>query len=69
MAESLEREKLGTHRRRKVDKKSYGTFLLCDPAGTSNEVDAQNKWEENRKHTHTDRTTDVLIMGNSLNGD
>ena len=34
-----------THRRRKADEKSCVT-----PAGTSNEVDVQNKWEEN---THT----------------
>ena len=23
------------------------TFLLCDPVGTSNELDVQNEWEEN----------------------
>ena len=34
-----------TYRRRKVDEKSCST-----PAGTSNEFDVQNKWEEN---THT----------------
>ena len=34
--------------RRKVDEKTYVTFLLCDPAaGTSNELDVRNKWEEN----------------------
>ena len=36
-----------THRRKKVDEKSCVT-----PAGTSNEPDVQNKWEENT-HTHT----------------
>ena len=41
----------GTHRRKKVDEKSCVTFLLCDPAGTSNELDVQNEWEENTKHT------------------
>ena len=34
-----------THRRKKVDEKSCVT-----PAGTSNELDVQNEWEEN---THT----------------
>ena len=38
MAESF------THRRRKVDEKSCVT-----PAGTSNELDVQNDWEENNK--------------------
>ena len=37
----------GTHRRKKVDEKSCVT-----PAGTSNELDVQNEWEENT-HTHT----------------
>ena len=37
------------HRRRKVDEKSCVT-----PAGTSNDLDVQNKWEENTlSHTHT----------------
>ena len=31
MAESFSREKLSTHRRKKVDEKSCVTFLLCDP--------------------------------------
>ena len=35
----------GTHRRKKVDEKSCVT-----PAGTSNELDVHNEWEEN---THT----------------
>ena len=35
----------GTHRRKTVDEKSCMT-----PAGTSNELDVQNEWEEN---THT----------------
>ena len=39
----------GTHRRRKVDEKSCVT-----PAGTSNEPDVQNEWEENTQHTHVD---------------
>ena len=30
-----------------MDEKSCVTFLLCDPAGTSNELDAQIEWEEN----------------------
>ena len=48
MAESFSREKLRhTPRRKKVDEKSCVT-----PAGTSNELDVQNKWEENT-HTHT----------------
>ena len=49
MAESFSREKKGTHRRRKVDEKSCVTFT---PAGTSNELVVQNKWEENT-HTYT----------------
>ena len=36
----------GTHRRRKVDEKSCVT-----PAGTPNEFDVQNKWEE-KTQTH-----------------
>ena len=40
------REKnIGMHRRRKVDEK-----FCVTPAGTSNELDVQNKWDEN---THT----------------
>ena len=42
MAESFSREKLRPHRRKKVDEKSCMT-----PAGTSNELDVQNGWEEN----------------------
>ena len=38
------------HRRKKVDEKSCVTFLT--PAGTSNELDVQNEWDENT-HTHT----------------
>ena len=49
MAESFSREKEGTHRRRKVDEKSCAT-----PAGTSNELDVQNEWEEN---THKGKET------------
>ena len=46
MAESFSREKF---RHRKVDEKSCVT-----PAGTSNELDVQNEWEENTHiHTHT----------------
>ena len=43
---SREKNKGMPHRRRKVDEKSCVT-----PAGTSNELDVQNKWEENT-HTH-----------------
>ena len=38
----------GTHRRNKVDEKSCVT-----PAGTSNELDVQNEWEDTHTHTHT----------------
>ena len=52
MAESFSREELRhAPQKRKVDEKSCVTFLLCDPAGTSNELDVQNKWEENT-YTH-----------------
>ena len=44
LSPSREKNK-GTHRRRKVNEK-----LCVTPAGTSNEVDVQNKREEN---THT----------------
>ena len=37
------------HRRKKVDEKSCVT-----PAGTSNELDVENEWEENKTHTHID---------------
>ena len=46
IAESSREKNQGTHRR-KVDEKSCVT-----PAGTSNELDVQNEWEENT-HTHT----------------
>ena len=50
---SSSKKNKGMHRRRKVDEKSCVIFRLCDPpAGTSNELDVQNKWEENT-HTHT----------------
>ena len=50
MAESFSREKL-----RHAPQKEGGRQILCDlppvtPAGTSNELDVQNEWEEN---THT----------------
>ena len=45
LSPSREKNK-GTHRRRKVNEKS----CVTPPAGTSNEVDVQNKREEN---THT----------------
>ena len=35
------------HRRKKVDEKSCVTL-----AGTSNDLDVQNKWEENTHTTH-----------------
>ena len=58
------REKnLGTHRRRKVHEKSCVTFLLCDPAGTSNELEVQNKWEEN---THSGRPGSSQVPRNPL---
>ena len=41
------------HRRRKVDKKSCVTFLLCDPDWFVHKPDVQNKWEENTR-THTE---------------
>ena len=48
IAQSPSREKNeGTYGRKKVDEKSCVT-----PAGTSNELDVQNEWEENT-HTHT----------------
>ena len=54
MAESFSREKL-----RHAPQKEGGLKILCDlppvcvtPAGTSNELDVQHKWEENT-HTHT----------------
>ena len=57
MAESFSREKLRhapsdeiktrSTRERKVDEKSCVT-----PAGTSNELDVQNEWEENTENTH-----------------
>ena len=50
MAECIREKKLGTHRRRKVDKNPVWPSSCVTPAGTSNELDVQNKWEEN---THT----------------
>ena len=56
MAESFSREKLRhARRRKKVDEKSCVTFLLLScvtPAGTSDELDVQNEWEEST-HTHS----------------
>ena len=34
------------------------------PAGTSNELDVQNEWEENTQHTHTHSRTIVKIYDN-----
>ena len=45
----------GTHRRRKVDEKTCVASSCVTPAGTSNELDVQNGWEENT-HTHTCRS-------------
>ena len=54
------------HRRRKVGEKSCVTFLLCDPAGTSNKPDVQNKWEENTQHNtlyyYCDLHFNVMIL-------
>ena len=55
MAESFSREKL-----RHAPQKEGGREILCDlppvcvtaPAGTSNELDVQNEWEENTTNTH-----------------
>ena len=59
----------GKHRRRKVDEKT-----CVAPAGTSNNPDVQNKWEENthNTHTHTHRMTrmtrpDCAVMCNLIN--
>ena len=52
MAESFSRQKS-----RHAPQKEGGLKILCDlppviPAGTSNELDVQNRWEENtEKHT------------------
>ena len=47
MANSFSREKLRHAPQKKVDEKSCVT-----PAGTSNEFDVQNEWEENTHNTH-----------------
>ena len=75
MAESLSREKL-----RHAPQKEVGWEInpvwpssCVTPAGTSNELDVQNEWEENthkhgdlpRKHTHVplpDTLPDLLLM-------
>ena len=53
MTESFSREKFKHEpEKEKVDEKSCVTSSSCvTPAGTSNELDVQNKWEENT-HTH-----------------
>ena len=43
------------HRRKKVDEKSCVISPCVTSAGTSNELDVQNKWEEN---THTSRPSE-----------
>ena len=41
------------------------TFLLCNPgAGTSNELDVQNEWEENT-HTLHCFTADLTVIDSS----
>ena len=61
MAESFSREKL-----RHAPQKEGGWEILCDlsscvtPAGTSNELDVQNEWEENT-HTHTHCQPEKLL--------
>ena len=53
MAEPFSREKLRhAPQLKKVDEKSCVTFSCVTPAGTSNELDVQNEWEENT-YTHT----------------
>ena len=50
MAESFSRERLDTHRRRKKRRwmrNPVRPSSCVTPAGTSNELDVQNKWEEN----------------------
>ena len=63
MAESFSRQKS-----RHAPQKEGGLKILCDlppvcvtPAGTSNELDVQNGWEENT-HTHTQEVY-TLILG------
>ena len=51
MAESFSREKLRHAPQKEGDEKSCVT-----PAGTSNELDAQNECEETHTHTHTHPT-------------
>ena len=69
MAESFSREKL-RHAPQKEGgfQKSCVTLLLCDPAGTSNELDVQNEWEENTR-IHTYIHTYIGIGVGDGNGD
>ena len=56
LAESFSRERLTHAPQKEVDSKYRRTSLLCDPAGTSNELHVQNGCEENNTHTHTIHT-------------
>ena len=57
----------GMHRRRKMEDKSRVWPSSCvTPAGTSNEHDVQNKWEE-KTHTNTTHSSRVL-SGDGLVG-
>ena len=49
MAESFSREKS----RHAPQKNPVRPSSCVTPAGTSNELDVQNEWEENTQHTHT----------------
>ena len=53
MAESFSREKLRYAPQKEGGwKKLLWPFSCVTPAGTSNEFDVQNEWEENTQHTH-----------------
>ena len=41
-----------------------GAPLLVTPAGTSNELDVRNKWEENTHNTHTCQKKNVCLKKN-----
>ena len=66
IAESFSREKL-----RHAPQKEGGWEILCDlppvtPAGTSNELDVQNEWEENTPTLDVLNCNTVMILAKSL---
>ena len=66
MAESFSREKLRhAPQKRRWVRNPVSPSSCVTPAGTSNEPDVQNEWEENTKHTHNKYDSNAIQPYNS----